>query len=126
MRVIFSAALAVLLILQPVAVQAQQRAPLGGPVPPAQTQEPVTETPEQRSKLADAAVIALVIAASVAAYKAMGKPCACPTDTMKNGALCGNRSAWAKPGGFRPLCIPTDVTPAIIQAWRATKQIPGL
>lgn len=104
MRMVLSAAFAVLLIFQPVAVQAQQRAPLGGPQPSEQTQEPLTDTPEQRSKLADAAVVVLVIAASVAAYKAMGKPCACPSDRMSNGALCGNRSAWAKPGGFKPLC----------------------
>lgn len=118
-RVIIFSVLVGLIVHLPVAASAQQA--LGGPAAGVQT-----DTPEQRSKLTDAAIIAIVIAASVAAYKAMRKPCACPSDTMSSGALCGNRSAWAKPGGAKPLCFPADVTPAIIQAWRATKAVPGL
>jgi hypothetical protein len=72
------------------------------------------------------AVVALIIAASVAAYKAMGRPCACPSDTMRNGRRCGGNSAWARAGGYKPLCFPTDVTAAMIAAYRATKAIPGL
>ena len=123
MRNVMAAILAALLTLQPLAARAQ-RAP--GIPPPVQSEEQTADTPEQRSKLADAAVIVFIIAASVAAYKAMGRPCACPSDTMRNGAACGNRSAWAKPNGAKPLCFPTDVTPVMIQAWRATKSIPGL
>jgi hypothetical protein len=52
--------------------------------------------------LTDAAIVVLIIAASIGDYKAKGKPCACPNDTMRNGARCGNRSAWAKPGGYKP------------------------
>jgi hypothetical protein len=70
MRIVTCAALAVLLFLTPITANAQQG--LGGPAQPA-TQEPQTDSPEQRSKLADATVIAFVIAASVAAYKAMNK-----------------------------------------------------
>jgi hypothetical protein len=39
---------------------------------------------KHQAELTDAAVIALIIAGSIAAYKAMGKPCACPSDLMRN------------------------------------------
>jgi hypothetical protein len=74
--------------------------------------------------LTDAAIIALIIAASVAAHKAMGKPCACPDDRMSNGRRCN--SAWSRHGGFRPLCVPSDVTPEMIRVYRATKGVPPL
>ena len=79
---------------------------------------------KKRSLMTDAAVMAAVIAGSIAAYKAMGKPCACPSDTMKNGRACGGNSAYSRPGGFKPLCFPTDVTADIIATWRATGTIP--
>ena len=88
-------------------------------------QQPQTK-PRSTEILTDAAIIVLIIAASVAAYKAMGKPCACPSDTMRNGRTCGNNSAWARPGGVKPLCFPTDVTASMIAAYRAAKTIPGL
>lgn len=116
-----AAALAALLALQPITVGAegllrQARAEQQAPVKPDRTKEVLT----------DAAIIALIIAASVAAYKAMGKPCACPHDTARNGSSCGGRSAWSRAGGFKPLCFATDITPAMIAAYRATKTIPPL
>jgi hypothetical protein len=30
--------------------------------------------------------------------------CDCPYDVMRNGAVCGNRSAYRKPGGRSPVC----------------------
>ncbi len=83
-------------------------------------------SPQTKEILTDAAIIALVIAASIAAYKAMGKPCACPNDTMRNGRACGGNSAYLKPNGYKPLCNITDITPTMIAAYRATKQIPGI
>ncbi len=76
--------------------------------------------------LTDAAIIAALIAASIAANKAMGRPCACPDDMMRNGRRCGANSAYLKPGGFRPLCNPTDITPAMFAAYRAAPPIPSL
>jgi hypothetical protein len=76
--------------------------------------------------LTDAAIILVIIAGSIAAYKAMDKPCACPADMMRNGRRCGGNSAWARPGGFKPLCYSTDVTETMIKAYRATKTIPLL
>lgn len=78
-------------------------------------------TPENK-----AAIVAAIIAGSVALYLARGKPCACPYSTMRNGAACGSRSAWSKPGGAKPLCFPTDITADMISAYAASKAIPGL
>jgi len=80
----------------------------------------------QTEVLTDAAIVAAIIAASVGAYKAMGRPCACPEDTMKNGARCGNRSAYAKPGGAKPLCYAADITADMISAYRKSGSIPAL
>ena len=49
----------------------------------------------------------------IATYKATGRPCACPEDTMRNGRKRGSTSAWSKPGGYKPLCYPTEMTAAI-------------
>lgn len=76
--------------------------------------------------LTDAAVALLIVAASMATYKATGRPCACPEDTMRNGRKCGSTSAWSKPGGYKPLCYPTEITAAMITAYRASKTIPNL
>ena len=116
-----STALAALLAFQPVAAGAE------GLLREARAEQ---QAPAQADKtkevLTDAAIIALLIAASVAAYKAMGKPCACPSDTARNGSACGGRSAWSRAGGFKPLCFATDITPAMIAAYRATKAVPPL
>jgi outer membrane biosynthesis protein TonB len=94
-------------------------------------ESPVAASPPDAEKakrfaLKDAAVIATVIAASRAAYLRMGKPCACPDNVMRNGQACGQRSAHSKPGGYKPLCYPTDVGASIIATWRATGAIPQL
>lgn len=85
---------------------------------PAQTETTTKEI------LTDAAVVALIIAGSIALYKARGRPCACPSDTMRNGRACGGRSAWSKAGGAKPLCFPTDITSEMVSAYRLTKAIP--
>lgn len=79
-----------------------------------------------KDALADAATIAAIIAASVAAYKAMGRPCACPDDRANNGSACGGRSAWSRPGGAKPLCFASDVTPQIVSDYIAKGVIPPL
>ncbi|AXK83840.1 hypothetical protein DW352_03540 [Pseudolabrys taiwanensis] len=69
--------------------------------------------------LTAAAIAALIVQASRQNYYATGRPCACPDDTMRNGRRCGGNSAYSRPGGAQPLCYPTDVTPAMIEAHRA-------
>jgi hypothetical protein len=97
-------------------------------LPSVGSSEPKAQPERSRARelLTDAAIMAILIAASIAAYKATGRPCACPFDRMRNGRRCGGNSAWSRAGGYRPLCFPTDVTAAMIQAYRARKAIPAL
>ena len=50
-----------------------------------------------------------VIAGDIVAYRARGRPCACPYSLTRAGAPCGTLSAWAKPGGAAPRCYLEDV-----------------
>jgi hypothetical protein len=68
--------------------------------------------------LTAAAIAAIIVQASRAEYHAGGRPCACPDDTARNGSACGGRSAYSRPGGASPLCYPSDVTAAMIEAYR--------
>lgn len=112
--------------------QSGQTALLQAPSPPApfaapsQAPAPTDDEAKKRSLVSDVAAIAIVIAASRSAYLAMGKPCGCPDHVAANGSRCGLRSAHTKPSGYKPLCFPTDVSPAIIATWRATGGIPQL
>ncbi len=69
-------------------------------------QQAPAEPNKTKEVLTDAAIIAL--------------------DTMKNWRACGGNSAYSRAGGFKPLCFATDVTPAMIAAYRATRAIPSL
>lgn len=87
--------------------------------------EPAEEKPEIEKKpprsarklLTDAAIVALLIKASLAEYHSHA-PCACPYDHDRRGRSCGARSAWSRPGGYSPLCYPKDVSKAAIAAYR--------
>jgi hypothetical protein len=103
------AALSIVSVTTSHAVHAQQRAPT-----PPNDQEVV----KKRSTLTNAEIAAAIVAASVAAYLAMGKPCACPYNTDSRGYSCGGRSAHSKPRGFSPYCYPTDVSEKLIAAFR--------
>jgi hypothetical protein len=67
-----------------------------------------------------AAIAAILVQASRDQYHATGHPCACPDDLMRNGRVCGGRSAYSRPGGAEPLCYPSDVTAAMIEDYRKT------
>jgi hypothetical protein len=47
-------------------------------------------------------------------------PCTCPYNTMRNGKACGGRSAYSRPAGYTPVCYDSDVTPAMINSYRAS------
>lgn len=84
---------------------------------------PQTQSNDTPIEESDAAVIAALIAASIAAYRAgTGGNCACPNDVDRAGRRCGARSAHSRPGGWDVLCYPADITPAMIAAHRARKQ----
>lgn len=63
----------------------------------------------------DTAIIQRLIAASAANYPGS---CPCPESYDRGGRRCGKRSAWAKGGGYAPLCYASDITPAMIAASR--------
>jgi len=73
----------------------------------------------QPQGLSDAAVASLIVQESRNAYYATGHPCACPDDLMRNGRRCGGSSAYIRPGGAQPLCSVADVSPQMINRYRA-------
>jgi hypothetical protein len=85
---------------------------------------PQTSSPDAKRKietaLTAAAIAAIIVKASRDQYYATGHPCACPDDKARNGSSCGARSAYSRPGGASPLCYPSDVTAAMIEAYRKT------
>jgi hypothetical protein len=44
--------------------------------------------------------------------------CPCPYNSARNGSRCGGRSAYSRPGGYSPLCYPSDVTNDMIMKYR--------
>jgi hypothetical protein len=67
--------------------------------------------------LTTAAIVALIVERSVASYRAT-RPCACPYNKTASGRSCGGNSAYSKPRGAAPLCYASDVTPAMVSAYR--------
>jgi len=66
----------------------------------------------------DAQIRSAIVQESVASYLASGRPCACPYSAMRNGAACGGRSAYSRPGGATPFCYPGDVPDAMVSEYR--------
>jgi hypothetical protein len=56
-----------------------------------------------------------MIQESIAGYSGA---CPCPESRKKNGARCGGSSAYSRPGGKSVLCYPTDITQAMVDAYR--------
>ena len=67
----------------------------------------------------DAEIRQLLINQSIARYSGS---CPCPYNTDRGGRRCGGRSAYSRPGGASPLCYPTDVSDAAVEAYRARTQ----
>ena len=44
--------------------------------------------------------------------------CPCPYNTTASGRRCGGNSAYSRPGGRSPICFPSDVSEAMIAAFR--------
>lgn len=87
-------------------------------------QAPTEEQPSKTKKaLSQAAIVAAIIAASIAFYKSdSGGPCACPEDVDRGGRRCGKRSAYSRSGGYDVTCYAQDVTPEMISSWRAENE----
>jgi hypothetical protein len=101
---------------------APARSASGGPASAPKANPDKPAAPDSKRKveagLTAAAIAAIIVQASRDQYHASGRPCACPDDTMRNGRACGARSAYSRPGGAAPLCYPSDVTAAMIEAQR--------
>lgn len=63
----------------------------------------------------DEALKQAIIQQSIAGYPGN---CPCPYNTMRNGARCGGRSAYSKPGGYAPICYPEDITPDMLDRYK--------
>jgi hypothetical protein len=60
-----------------------------------------------------------IIQQSIASYPGN---CPCPYNTDRAGRSCGRRSAYSRGGGNSPLCYDQDVTPAMVQQYKARKR----
>jgi hypothetical protein len=56
-----------------------------------------------------------LIRQSIASYSGS---CPCPYNAARNGSRCGGRSAYSRPGGYSPLCYPSDVTDDMIMKYK--------
>ena len=90
--------------------------------PPVQT-TPAKEPSKAKEFLTDAAIVAAIIAASIAFYKTdSGGPCACPNDVDRAGHKCGKRSAHDRAGGYSVTCFANEVTTEMIAGYRKARE----
>lgn len=68
-----------------------------------------------KESLTDDQIKKIIINESIASYSSV---CACPYSIARNGSACGGRSAYSKPGGYSPICYPSDVTDEMIRRYR--------
>jgi len=69
----------------------------------------------------DAKVREVMIRESIASYSGS---CPCPYNQARNGSACGKRSAWSRPGGYAPLCYPSDISDKMVEQFRRQHGIP--
>jgi hypothetical protein len=85
------------------------------PQPEATPTSPSKADQPRKPDLTDAAIVQLLIRASLATYSGN---CPCPYNVDRAGRQCGGRSAYARPGGRSPLCYPGDIKPEMIEEYR--------
>lgn len=68
----------------------------------------------------DAEIRQLLIEASIAAYE---KSCPCPYNVAKDGKMCGDRSAYKREAGEKPLCYEGDVSDEMVDAYRESHTV---
>ena len=67
------------------------------------------------SSMSDEEIIQVIIYKSIATHRGN---CACPYNRTTNGSKCGRRSAYSRPGGYQPMCYPSDVPKEMIEEFR--------
>lgn len=70
----------------------------------------------QAARTSDGEIRQLIMRQSLAYYSGS---CPCPYNVDRAGRRCGRRSAYSRPGGASPMCYPSDVSAAQVQAFRA-------
>ncbi len=45
--------------------------------------------------------------------------CPCPYNYDKAGNLCGGRSAWSGPGGYKPVCYSSEISASMVIQFRS-------
>jgi hypothetical protein len=65
----------------------------------------------------DAEIKQQIVRESIASYSGS---CPCPYNTDRAGRSCGRRSAYSRPGGASPSCYADDVSPKMVDAYRAS------
>ncbi|MFZ1007837.1 MAG: hypothetical protein WAN65_13425 [Candidatus Sulfotelmatobacter sp.] len=73
------------------------------------------------SSMTDDQIKAQIIHESLASYPGN---CPCPYNFARNGSSCGRRSAYSRPGGYSPLCYPSDVSQQMVADYRRAHSIP--
>lgn len=51
--------------------------------------------------------------------------CPCPYNTDRGGRRCGGRSAWSRPGGYSPLCYPSDISSDMVREFCEVLKLRG-
>lgn len=77
-------------------------------------------TPAVAQRASDDDIKRQMIAESIAGYRGA---CPCPDNRMKNGARCGGRSAYSRPGGASVLCYPADITPTMLEDYKRRRGV---
>ena len=78
------------------------------------TQAMMARSLEQERPASNGTAAEAVVKRCADIYHSSGHPCACPSDSMRNGQACGHRSAHDKPGGASPVCSVEEVTPDLL------------
>lgn len=74
-----------------------------------------TQPADAKETLSNAQVRQQIIQDSLASYPGR---CPCPYNIMRNGRVCGGRSAYSRPGGYAPLCYENDVSDEMVKEFR--------
>ena len=82
---------------------------------PSQTASALLAFSAAGAELSDGEIRWLLIGQNLAQYSGN---CPCPYNVDRAGRSCGKRSAYSKPGGYAPLCFPSDVTQEMVEKYK--------
>ncbi|MFE3839528.1 hypothetical protein [Pseudogemmobacter sonorensis] len=80
----------------------------------------VSFNPAPAHAITDAEIRQMMIEDSLWSYPGN---CPCPENRDSAGRRCGKRSAYSKPGGYVPLCYPSDISEPMLDEYARRKGI---